>query len=324
MDRAQNLRMLMKQQQQMSSSGGSAGMAGKDKVKMLKMMKAQQSGSVVPAEPIRAKVQEKQPKMSHTTGVAQGSQLPSDFFDNADTFQAPANNNHATKATASSCITTSALPEGFYDDPLQDMVAHGVSVHTFQAEKEKRNQEDLSNFLAEIDQISEEVGLEEAAVIAQESEVQEQEETALQMAYMAKLAVLLKQSDSKTSSSSNNSEDSSNLAQMVAEADAISSLVKVDDTGSARLVGQGSHSAVTQIEDILRRKRKGGVAAIDPYATTNHKLFRRPEDNTSSGDSKSSHIINGGNPQGNQEDEEEEEDEESSDEENEYNPLEFL
>lgn len=303
----------MKQQQQRMDSNS---LSGKDKAKLLKAMKSNNPGTTSSIRPSAAGSSN---SLSHASSnpnpAAQAQTVPKGFYDDDEDFK------ESSKSTASfpvevKPITTvtpavqsnSALPSGFYDDPEQDMIAHGISKYAFETAKEKVINEDLSLFLGEIEQITEETGLEEAAESELQSRLQEDDDSALQMTYMIKLAGLLKKSATANLSKTKPVvEIPEGLDVAVAEAEAMSALVKVDDTGSQRLVS--STTTLSQVEDIMRKKRK--ITNVDIYAKTSIlQLEKRQRYDTASSHTK-------------QEEEDEDREEEGSDEE-EYDPLSFF
>ena len=89
---------------------------------------------------------------------AMSGQLPTDFFDAAPApVSAPVNTGHDPSSVVSSSsssirsqpekTSSSALPAGFFDDPMKQMVATGVDINEAMREKEKQENATLDAFL---------------------------------------------------------------------------------------------------------------------------------------------------------------------------------
>lgn len=236
MDRAQELRSLMKQGN--TAVGGSA-VSGKDKAKMLKMMKEQQrqKEAVVP----------KTAKPISTPQIPSG--MPSDFFDSVP-MQPPLEIKIAPAPVqpAKAPATTNGiknLPQGFFDNPVEDLNARGITMEQYTAKLEKEEQSALDSFLSDLKGLEGERSQLEEASAAQEEGNREYEEEAMQMAYMANLIALRAQSERIVS---NNSAGSVEETEEV-----LGKLLK--EVGQARDVsGENNNTAASAVGTILYQK----------------------------------------------------------------------
>lgn len=143
-----DIRSLMKQGSKADAS--SSNLSGKDKAKLLKMMREQQKQREVPVPP---------KKVPHSVApVKQASQqsgLPACFFD-ADPPVIPKSNAAqsaplaATKVDAPKSTGVSSLPQGFFDNPVEDLSARGITMEQYTAKMEKEEQAELDSFLTEV------------------------------------------------------------------------------------------------------------------------------------------------------------------------------
>jgi hypothetical protein len=309
-ERAQNLRLLMKQQQSRTSDHGTSNLSGKDKLKMLKTMKSDGPSSTgVNKVSMQQRVQPPAANATVTHSTSKSS-VPSGFYeDEEEQVSVPSSKQSSSIPNKSSPVKeSSSLPVGFYDDPEKDMIAQGVSKQAFEKEKEKVITEDFSTFLGEIEQITEVNGLEEAVETEKYSRNQDDEDSALQMAYIMKLAALLKKASETTDKHHESlitKEDEIKLQQGLAEAESMGTIFKVDDSGSQRIMT--SYAAINQVEDIMRKKRQ--LSSVDPYATSldSHRV---PTKRTRA-NSEDSHSV-------------EQSPSESASDEEEYDPLSFF
>lgn len=229
-------------------------MSGKDKAKLLKMMKEQSKQQQQQARPVPVP----KPKAAalSTQGNAQ-SGLPSDFFDSAPSAPAvlptvvarPSQSNAQSAATGASASNISNLPKGFFDNPVEDLNARGISMEQYTAKMEKDEQAELDSFLTQLKGIEgESERLEEAADQRDES-IREYEEEAAQMAYLANLIALRAQSEKLTKSSA-----TSNAADTLQEegSEALDHLLK--EVAEVRAATTSTNSAALDVDAILSQK----------------------------------------------------------------------
>lgn len=191
-----HIRELMAQKRKLP--GDSKSLGGKDKVKMLKMMKEIKRGEqkLQPSHASNVKRALYPTKMEET----QTNQLPVGFFDDpkstlpnstsvyVHTEIAVSESNSKNVAQQADCLASAnSLPQGFFDDPFEDSRARGVDLHKVLHKQEVVENETLSNFLEEIKESEEDI---EKAEI-QEEESKEYENEALHMSYLARYAGLL-------------------------------------------------------------------------------------------------------------------------------------
>lgn len=269
-------------QQMLANGGKGASLDGKAKAAILKQQKNDSHGTLpTKSMPSAAKKQ----SFNHQS-------LPSDFYD-AEPESKPAvsvksaSNQHSQKAPQHSTITNQApsLPLGFYDDPAEDLAARGINQQTFQKEKDKHEEKELSSFLNEIDTMAEGVEAEEERQFENEIEAAENEETALQMSYLTKLAVLLNSSEdivgkyqppSQQQASTSSSADRSGLLTAMQEASELETAIASTDI-------LASSSALSEVEQILRQKRK---ATLPPQTLLTKRVKVKDCDDESSDDSE--------------------------------------
>jgi hypothetical protein len=215
MDRSQQLRLLMKQQQLQKSSkitdasilNGGAQLSVKDKVKTIKMRKTQQHAT--PSVPVAAT---KSKDIKQTISSTEKShnmfsaKLPILLFDEESAVPITS----STSSYVSSPAKTSELekskntiPAGFFDNPMEDMMKRGVDIKTFQQQVEASETTKVSDFLQEItietakvEDIDNIEDIDVNTIISQPigSSGIDDEEEAKQLAYMAEYASLLQQS----------------------------------------------------------------------------------------------------------------------------------
>jgi hypothetical protein len=150
MERANDVRALMKQGAKLDS--GASALSGKDKAKLLKMMREQQKQKDT-APPVRMPAQNTASATpstikpsSHTSG------LPEGFFDSASpaaASTAPVTQPVPPKPTPSSSVASS-LPQGFFDNPVEDLSARGISMEQYTAKMEQEEKAELNAFLTEV------------------------------------------------------------------------------------------------------------------------------------------------------------------------------
>ena len=158
MERAQELRTMMKVG---INGNGNASMSGKDKAKLLKMMKEQQKSKEIQSSTRPSKTTNNtvtktsvEVNINNTT-----SNLPAGFFDDATI----STSTHEIKKSTTTIpvpppqksteITTSGisnLPQGFFDNPVEDLNARGITMEQYTAKMEKEEQAELDSFLTEL------------------------------------------------------------------------------------------------------------------------------------------------------------------------------
>jgi hypothetical protein len=149
MERANDVRALMKQGAKLDSSASA--LSGKDKAKLLKMMREQQKQKDT-APPV------KKPAQSTTIAApstikpsSHRSGLPEGFFDSGPPAASAAvvAQPVPTKPTPSSSVVNS-LPQGFFDNPVEDLSARGISMEQYTAKMEQEEKAELSSFFTEV------------------------------------------------------------------------------------------------------------------------------------------------------------------------------
>jgi hypothetical protein len=150
------------------------------------------------------------------------------------------------------------VPAGFYEDPEEDLAAHGISIQTFQKDKEKKIEEDLTTFFSEIQEIEEKVEEEKEVVESSQQELAEEEDTLLQMSYLTKLASLLKKSEIALNKSSRTDQSELAMEEAVKEAEEVSESVKVSDAHKSNDIFESIHQLVRKKH--IEKKRKAGVS----------------------------------------------------------------
>jgi hypothetical protein len=145
MDRAQELRTLMKLGGKADSGGA---VSGKDKAKMLKMMREQQKQKeAAQVKPPAAAAKPIVPQRAAPSG------LPAGFFDDAPVQAAQASAPATAQPVAVSKPATASisnLPQGFFDNPVEDLNARGITLEQYSAKVEKEEQGELDAFLNEV------------------------------------------------------------------------------------------------------------------------------------------------------------------------------
>lgn len=183
----QELRLLMKQKQQ--SSDNMQQLSGKDKAKLLKLMKEK--------EKEQNNLSNTKPKNDKKVSTQPVSTMPSDFFDSILPSDVPKQTQIQTTSAS-----TSNIPQGFFDNPIDDLKVHGIDPMTYVKEQSNKEQETLHSFLQEINVIVEEnpdllVEKEDQTLQKIDETLEEEisEEELIKLAYLSKLARLYKQSD---------------------------------------------------------------------------------------------------------------------------------
>lgn len=143
MDRAQEIRSLMKQSGKVAGNASTA-LSGKDKARLLKLKKEQQKQKVVPAGNTSAR----QAVAPSTTQEVSG--LPSGFFDDEPAPIPPqvGASTNATNGPARADISN--LPQGFFDNPVEDLNARGIAMEQFSAKVEEEEKAELDAFLSQV------------------------------------------------------------------------------------------------------------------------------------------------------------------------------
>ena len=282
MDRAQELRSLMKVGAKKEEQ---VPMSGKDKAKLLKLMKEQSKQKVqhVPASHDHSK-----PK-PHNVAPAQ-SGLPSNFFDApaAPLVSAKAASVQSSLASAPANNTISNLPKGFFDNPVEDLSARGITMEQYTARMEKEEQAELDSFLTQLKDVEGEREHLEEASAAREESTREYEEEAAQMAYLANLIALRAQSEKlqKSSASNHKSEVSEKIVEEGNEA--LHHLLK--EVNEVRAVTHAAPSAALDVDNILyqklaqsaAQKRKREAILSNILSTTAAKVSTKNSDDNDS------------------------------------------
>eukprot|EP01031_Cornospumella_fuschlensis_P024477 gene24477-29583_t len=197
--------------------------SAKDLVKQLKLQKQQALAASKPAssEPARANklpVIAAKPASSASFPSAASSSLPANFFDSEPTAAPVANPSVVTNASKLSSSVrmapatasapnpapqaSSAIPAGFFDDPLLDMKTRGIDINKVAKELENKEKVEVEAFLSEIEGLGgDENPYDDTHVeisdlfVASAKKRKVDEDDLLQAAYMAKLVHLLQKSD---------------------------------------------------------------------------------------------------------------------------------
>lgn len=230
-----------------SAAGGGTAVSGKDKAKLLKMMKEQQKQKEVP--PVVPKIMKVvAPPAKMPTGI------PTDFFDAPQApltakpvVWQPAKAAPATISNNNSNNTISNLPQGFFDNPVEDLNARGITMEQYTAKLEKEEQSALDSFLTDLKGLEGERNLLEEASELQAEGNREYEEEARQMAYMANLIALRAQSERLTNHSGTE-ETNEVLDQLLKE------------VGPAVRAEESSTSAASAVDSILYQKLAQNMA----------------------------------------------------------------
>jgi hypothetical protein len=262
------------------ASAVSSNVTGKDKAKLLKMMKEKQRND----ENVNIKVQKPKEvaviKSNSLPTTAAASKLPENFFDSEPTTKAPAVQQAvktpvvkfvAPVTVASVKTNTSQMPVGFFDNPTEELSARGVNIVQHKAEQQKIVDTEFQSFLSEINVLKEEGEEEVLEEVGHEAAGREYEEQAVQMAYMTKLAVLYQQSEAVVDkqnrpkkpidgSSSVDPSASSDFNELIALSSSGGNGTgpaggALSSSGSAALEGVPSVSAIREdVESVLYRK----------------------------------------------------------------------
>lgn len=156
MERAQELRTMMKVG---TNGNGNASMSGKDKAKLLKMMKEQQKSKEIqhstrPSKTTNITVTKTSVEVNNNNIT---SNLPAGFFDDATISTSTHEIKKSTttipvpqKSTENTTSGISSLPQGFFDNPVEDLNARGITMEQYTAKMEKEEQAELDSFLTEL------------------------------------------------------------------------------------------------------------------------------------------------------------------------------
>jgi len=178
--------------------------------------------------------------------------LPAGFFDTPAIVAPPAVISKVGGAQSNNAAssTISNLPKGFFDNPVEDLSARGISMEQYTARMEKEEQAELDLFLAQLKEVDgDREHLEEAAT-AREETTREYEEEAAQMAYMANLIALRAQSEKLSKATRSENEVSSEIIQEGNAA--LHHLLK--EVNEVRAVVQPASSAALDVDNILYQK----------------------------------------------------------------------
>lgn len=267
MDRAQELRSLMKFASKRDDSKSTTNLSGKDKAKMLKLMKEKQKNVAVETSMVTKSTFVSRSNSSvgfKPTPSIKISGPPADFFDNnsatitTTTMTTPTfkpsditssiNTQRAvtTLETPSGPVPAAAnMPVGFFDNPTEELSARGINIQQHNAEQQKIVESEFQSFLSEIEVLKEDADEVSAEVHVQEAAGRDLEEEALQMAYMAKLAELYRRSDAVV--------DKEGRVAASAVASSHSAALKTDDihellgSNSSGFIDDGSSAAASNI-----------------------------------------------------------------------------
>eukprot|EP01039_Chlorochromonas_danica_P006846 gene6846-7566_t len=236
MDRAQTLRLLMKQQQiQKGSSSNRSTVSAKDMVKELKKQKQHTPATTTTPHTAKytstqSKEKEKHPNKPTIPPSSSGG-IPVDFFDSKPPPSAPpaetkSNNN---------------LPAGFFDDPLADLTARGVDLNELAKKQDVQARVEVEQFLqsveAEADSAAigafyddDNVNEEEVNIFNPSTKDVVDDDQAVQYAYLAQLATLLRQSETQQQQQKEEGEE---MKQLVEESRALQSSLMVTSTSTS-------------------------------------------------------------------------------------------
>ena len=158
---------------------------------------------------------------------------------------------------------SSSLPKGFFDDDRRQIAAEGVSLHDQEKLLEKNLRDEVKGFFNEINDGS----IADLAAKEEENELleKETEEEGVQLAYMAKLAVLMHKAGKKKSAGSSSSSISDDIKE---QADKLIASITADGAADDESEGSKSHSQsrndskiYSDLTQILQRKRSEDVAS---------------------------------------------------------------
>eukprot|EP01035_Chromulina_nebulosa_P029299 gene29299-38823_t len=203
------------------SSGSNQQLSGKDKIKVLKLMKAKLTAAENPPKSNEQLNQDKHfikekekvivlkdskklnnipANYTNNTSVipkAIENAFPDDFFD-TQSIVPPHSAITPVLATKESASNTANIPAGFFDDPIEDLTARGLTIKQQLSRQVKIENAELNTLLTEIDKIDEDTSAVDAE-LEDELNVHDFEEASIQMAYITKLAKLYKQSENVVS-----------------------------------------------------------------------------------------------------------------------------
>ena len=296
----------------MSASSNSADakiLSGKEKAQILKLLKGKKSEEDVTSQ--KAIVRAKHSSNTHRdVGLelekradSSTSVIPEDFFDSAEI--KPETNSTVLKSAVKEA---SAIPSGFFDDPVDDLNARGLTIKQQIARQKEIEISEMKSFLNEIGKIDEDTSLIDAE-LEEEFSTRDFEEASVQMAYITKLAKLYKQSDFIKSGKAL---DSSNESKLSSES--FESELKSAESESAVLIDSES-SGATAILEIVNKK------LADAAASKKRKLENFNEMSTDEGMERP-RFVAGENEPGDSDGAAEDSDDDNSSQE--YDPLSFM
>ena len=196
------------------ASGSNQQLSGKDKIKVLKLLKAKAAAENPPKvgvqpnqERIVLKIKEKEKYIEMATKkpnnfpidisvvVANNNNnaVPDGFFDVPTIISEITPALKLPKEISSN--TTTNIPAGFFDDPIEDLTARGLTIKQQILRQTEIENAELNTLLSEIDKIDEDTSALDAE-LEDEFNVRDFEDASIQMAYITKLAKLYKQSES--------------------------------------------------------------------------------------------------------------------------------
>lgn len=245
--RSQELRSLMKQKSAVTSA-----VSGKDKAKFLKLMrekKKEPPGAIAmslnpnPTDHISSK---SIAPTAHPKAYSSQNRTVADV----DVAQYV---SLKEETKASEVPSQQGLPQGFFDDPVQDAVARGVDLKKEHAAAEEVASTTLTSFFGEVKSLD--ILVDEADEA--DERVREQDENAIQMSYYASLATLLDKSSrvlSKKAKTSDFQSSDNEIEEMAKESKEIAS--SLFDEEVVISASDKEESVVDSVENILLQKRK--------------------------------------------------------------------
>lgn len=175
--------------------GATKVITGKEKAQLLKLMKGK--GKVQTSSDNQTVVTEsslkrlREPALNLLPPV---SQTNTNNAQNSDYPQVPVQEDNVQQSINAPKLTQDTIPSGFFDDPIEELAARGISMkHQIQRQEEIERSE-LKEFMKELTEISEDTSYIDTE-FADESEARDYEDSAVQMAYITKLVKLYKQAD---------------------------------------------------------------------------------------------------------------------------------
>jgi len=178
-------------------------LSGKEKVQLLKLLKdkAKNEGaiSVTNQGEKRKNPSISLPLITTTLDNLHSTvEVSESFFDTSLKSIAP--HKEPKSDVVNAPILATSIPTGFFDDPIQDLTARGLTMKQQLALQDEIEKKELNSLIAEIGEINEDTSAIDAELESAFKD-RDYDEAAIQMAYTTILATLYKQSDSVISSS---------------------------------------------------------------------------------------------------------------------------